>query len=360
MGWIITALLSILVVLLTFKIVKINKENKELKEDRTNAFETFLRYKTNYIEQKEKERRDTLRQAYDQEIAIVRQCAEIEKSNCALEVSDWIKETELVKKNYEVEQSRLQAEKQKVEQAVADGKRIAAAEVDAFKQKEMARINNEVQSAAAAMASSMDEMRLDLEKYSAEIAGKKTAALEEYNETLAMLEEYRQKRAAVNEAMRIEEMAEEELKTKKLSINDNDKDDIAFLLSIESKIHNKEVLRKLIWTQYIQPSFNKMIKKQFGNKIPSCVIYCIEDKNGKKYIGKTVSDVSKRWGEHIKASLSIGTISHQIIHDAMYKNWDDFIFYIIENTTKDKITEREKYYIKLFESDVYGYNMKVG
>lgn len=360
MGWIITALLSILVVLLTFKIVKINKENKELKEDRTNAFETFLRYKTDYIEQKEKERRDTLRQAYDQEIAMARQRAEIEKSNCALEVSDCIKETELVKKNYEVEQSRLQAEKQKVEQAVADGKRIAAAEVDAFKQKEMARINNEVQSAAAAMASSMDEMRLALEKYSAEIAGKKTAALEEYNETLAILEEYRQKRAAVNEAILREKEIQEKEDFYRILLTENDLEDMRVLESIAPRMKHRDLIPKLIWDAILRRPVQEMEKRILNGRDISGIYKVTYIKTGESYIGKT-TDIKTRWINHAKTAIGLEAAASSTFHTRLAADGiENYTWEVLEEVPKDKLSEREKYWIEFYETNKNGLNMRGG
>ena len=63
----------------------------------------------------------------------------------------------------------------------------------------------------------------------------------------------------------------------------------------------------------------------------------------------------------MKASLGIGTISHQYIHDALHKHWDEFMFYILEEVPdNESLTDREKYYITFYETDKYGYNAKVG
>ena len=104
-----------------------------------------------------------------------------------------------------------------------------------------------------------------------------------------------------------------------------------------------------------------MINNIFGSKVPKNVIYCIENYNThKKYIGKTSAEVSKRWTEHVKSSLNIGGIKKQKIHEALFNHWDEYTFSILEETTKDKLSEREKYYISFFETDKYGFNLKSG
>ena len=126
-------------------------------------------------------------------------------------------------------------------------------------------------------------------------------------------------------------------------------------------MHNKQILYKLVWSTYLQQAYKNTFNNILGGRDPKNVIYCIENiHTGKKYIGKTSAEVSKRWIEHIKTSLNIGTIKSTNIHKALYNHWDDFIFYIIEKTEKEKLSEREKYYISFYESDRYGYNIKAG
>ena len=135
-----------------------------------------------------------------------------------------------------------------------------------------------------------------------------------------------------------------------------------YLTSIIPKLRNHEIIYKLIWSEYLQKPFNTMIKNLFGGKIPKNVIYCIEQIDGnKKYIGKTKAEVSKRWTEHIKTSLSIGGVARSQIHDALYLHWDEFYFSILEIVNNESnLSEREKYYINFYETDKIGYNVKGG
>lgn len=175
------------------------------------------------------------------------------------------------------------------------------------------------------------------------------------------LEEERSKRAAINEEIRKNEEKERYNEIHSVQLTDNEKEDIHFLLSLEDKLHNKQILYKLVWSTYLQQAYKNTFHNILGNRDPKNVIYCIENINtGKKYIGKTSAEVSKRWTEHIKTSLNIGSIKTTNIHKALYNHWDEFIFYILAETEKDKLSEMEKYYINFYESDKYGYNIKAG
>lgn len=184
---------------------------------------------------------------------------------------------------------------------------------------------------------------------------------QEISDIKSELEVERRKRAAINEEIRREQLTQKEKDAHRIILSETDKEDIAFLTTIIPKLNHKEILYKLIWSEYLIKPYQNMIKQLFGGRIPKNVIYCIESLDGKqKYIGKTSADVSKRWSEHIKTSLNIGGVSRSKVHDALYLHWDEFTFSVIEETTKDQLSAREKYYINFFESDKYGLNIKSG
>ena len=213
------------------------------------------------------------------------------------------------------------------------------------------------------MAQSQKIMALNAEfsEYSSQQQKIIYSMLEETKKIQNELEDFRTQREAINQAIALENSKEEEKLKHQISLSLQDKEDIKYLLSIEEKINNKQLLRKLIWSEYLQKPFNEMLKRLFLGNPPKNVIYCIENiHNHKKYIGKTSAEVSKRWTEHIKTSLEIGTIKSQNIHKALYGHWDEFTFSVIAVSEKEKISADEKYYIKFFESDIYGYNMKSG
>ena len=58
----------------------------------------------------------------------------------------------------------------------------------------------------------------------------------------------------------------------------------------------------------------------------------------------------KRLTEHVKSSLGVGTIADQAVHHAMRDNGlHNFIFELVEECDKDKLPEREKFYINFFQ-----------
>ena len=176
------------------------------------------------------------------------------------------------------------------------------------------------------------------------------------------LEDYRKKQQAINEAILRQRAIDEQQDFYRVKLTDDAKQDIKYLVSIIDNIKNSTLLYKLIWSEYIQKPFGTMLKNITGGKEIKCVIYKITNINTQEiYIGKTKADVTKRWTEHIKTSLNIGTVARSKIHDALFRHWDEFTFEILEEVDDEsKLSQREKYYINFYQSNIYGYNMNSG
>ena len=185
---------------------------------------------------------------------------------------------------------------------------------------------------------------------------------EEINTIIFQLEEYRNKQAAINnEILRRRELTEKH-DFYRIKLTDSQKQDIHYLLSIVDNIKTPALLYKLIWSEYLQKPFGAMLKNVLEDKDPRCVIYKITNtQTGEIYIGKTKAEVSKRWTEHIKPSLGIGSAARSKIHEALFNHWDEFTFEILEKIEKETdLSLREKYYINFYQSNIYGYNMNSG
>lgn len=180
----------------------------------------------------------------------------------------------------------------------------------------------------------------------------------EINEIKSELDLFKAARRAIIDDQKRQEEMETNRNFYMLQIGQYDKMDIEQLRLIEPKLHNKEVLNKLIWSTYYQVPYKDLIGRIFGTRKVSGIykITCVE--NSKTYIGKSV-DVANRWSEHIKSSLEIGTIAKNQLYTLMKeKGAENFTFELLEEVNKDKLLERESYWIKFYETDSYGLNMK--
>ena len=90
-------------------------------------------------------------------------------------------------------------------------------------------------------------------------------------------------------------------------------------------------------------------------------IYQIINKiNNKRYIGQTVKPVEKRFAQH-KNNYTKPYFSQLALYKAFNKyGIENFIFESIEEVDNEHLDEREKYWIKYYNSYYDGYNSTIG
>ena len=211
-----------------------------------------------------------------------------------------------------------------------------------------------------------------------ELEDKKNKSIDEYNSYIEKLElskkdvndkleeikneleDYRLRRAAINEAILREKEIQEKETFFKLNISNNDIEDIEVLKTIEPKLKNKEVLNKLIYDVFIKKPAYEMIKRVLNGESPSGIYKITYTPTGESYIGKS-TNVNKRWQEHLKSAYNLGTIARSSLHTKMARDgvWN-FTFELIEKVEKDKLNEREKYWINFYDTKKYGLNEREG
>jgi len=111
----------------------------------------------------------------------------------------------------------------------------------------------------------------------------------------------------------------------------------------------------------IVPRENKCIQAYDENGDPNYGnIYLISNKiNSKNYVGITVNDIEKRFNQHIYSATPRDPQGS--LHFSINK-YGSAAFYVklIEKYPLAKIQEREKYWIKFFDSYQNGYNQNIG
>ena len=178
--------------------------------------------------------------------------------------------------------------------------------------------------------------------------------------TKAELEVERSKRAAINEEIRRRRQVEEEQDFYKIQFSDEDKNDVEILRSIAPRLRHPEAINKVIWSAYYQKPLAELRKRILTNGDVSGVYKITRLKTNEIYIGQTTS-VDKRWQEHVKSALGVGTLASSQLHRAMAADGcENFTFELLEVVPKDKLRERESYYIDFYDSKTYGLNSVTG
>lgn len=223
--------------------------------------------------------------------------------------------------------------------------------------KEKDRIQREVEDwEQSAQEAATYNASLLINRYREIIAEQK----KERDEILDELEEFRRKREVVNQEILRARALEEQQDFYRIQLTPEAIRDIAVLEDVKPKLSKLDLLDKLIYDVYIKKSADEMIKRVLEGRAPSGIYKITRLKTGEVYIGKS-TDVKSRWQQHSKSVFHCGTISHSTLHTTIERDGiENFTWELLEEVPKDKLTEREKYWISFYGSQKYGLNERVG
>lgn len=201
-------------------------------------------------------------------------------------------------------------------------------------------------------------LQRQLDDFIASAAETKKLVNEEIEELRSILEDYKSKRDLVNQAIVHEKEIHEQQDFYRIVLNESDKEDIQLLNTIEMRLHSREALYKLIYDVFYKKPLNDMINRVLQGK-EFCGIYRITNlKTNEAYIGKS-TNIKTRWQNHCKTAIGLDGMVRTKIHSAMKEyGIDNFSFEVLEKCTKEIYSEREKYWINFYETNVYGYNIQ--
>lgn len=201
-------------------------------------------------------------------------------------------------------------------------------------------------------------LQRQLDDFIASAAETKKSVNEEIEELRSLLEDYKSKRDLINQAIVHEKEIHEQQDFYRIVLNESDKEDIQILNTIEMRLHSREALYKLIYDVFYKKPLNDMINRVLQGK-EFCGIYRITNlKTNEAYIGKS-TNIKTRWQNHCKTAIGLDGMARTKIHSAMKEyGIDNFSFEVLEKCTKENYSEREKYWINFYETNVYGYNIQ--
>ena len=266
------------------------------------------------------------------------------KDNCKLQQTN--KQTEqryliLLSKTTDMQQkvdNYYQQEKQKVDKRLEEFKNVSSKAAEQY----FSNLQEAYKHADAAHAQKMTKLK------------------EEQDGAAADLNNLKETRKAAYEALLKQQEIKENKDNYRLKLNPQDLQDVSSLEQLRNTFHKPRVISMLIWQYYYQP----LAKKQFpiilhGGDVGG--IYKITNiQTEQAYIGQSV-DIYKRWMEHCKAGLGIDTPAGNKLYQAMLSNGlYNFTFELLCQCSNLELNEKEKYFIDLYQADLFGYNSTKG
>lgn len=331
-------ILSIVILLISFFYTK--NKLKEIKEQQSK---TGLE-----IWEQEKEKYKVEKEAYEREKAE----REREKVNKQLEYDAFFAKQREICRGYELEKNKLENEIQTKTNFNNSLLQIREEELNRLieeKKKEKEKTLEE--QLKLKQAERTEILNAEFTEFSARQEEIKSNILAELKQIQDELEDFRLQREAINQAILREKEIQEKETFYKLDISENDKEDMLILRSIAPQLKNREALNKLIYEVFIRRPLSELIKRITGSRAISGIYKITYIKTGEAYIGRT-TDIQTRWQNHIKTACGLEGAARSTLHSRLEKDgiWN-YTFEILEEVPKEKLSEREKFYIDLYETD---------
>ena len=167
-------------------------------------------------------------------------------------------------------------------------------------------------------------------------------------------------RAAARAALQKEQEVKENKDNYRLLVSDTDLEDIHRLERVKRELHKPRILSMLIWSTYYQPLAKKRFPEIIQDKTKMGIYKITNIETDECYIGQSV-DIYKRWTDHCKCGLGIDTPPGNKLYKAMQEyGLENFTFEVIAECSKEELNDKERYFIKLYEADTFGYNGTIG
>lgn len=176
----------------------------------------------------------------------------------------------------------------------------------------------------------------------------------------AEINEYKAQRDAINEEILRSRAINEKQDFYRIQLDSNSKHDIDIINSIRPQIFKFETLNKLLYDNYISKPAKEMTKRVLNGRNPSGIYKVTNIETQEIYIGKSTS-ISDRWINHIKSACGLDGVADSQFQRALKKyGVDSFTWELLEEVPKDKLSNKEKYWIEFYNSKKYGYNERLG
>lgn len=234
-------------------------------------------------------------------------------------------------------------------------------QLEDYEKQQMENINHHVEVIKKIKINeALNQLENERKKAEAEFECIRKAKQNEIDILSAQIESFQLKQDAINQEILRRRELEEKTDFYRVCLSDEAIADITELQIVRQKLKKPEILDKIIYDTYIAKPVLEMIKRVLQNSTCSGIykITCQETKE--IYIGKS-TDIKNRWQQHCKTAFNCGTIASSLLHRKMQQyGIENFTFELLEVVPKDKLSEREKFYIDFYKTKETGLNERNG
>lgn len=137
-------------------------------------------------------------------------------------------------------------------------------------------------------------------------------------------------------------------------------EDIKKLQHWKKELNDPSIVSKVIWSSYVIKPTSDLCNRIVGSSAV-CGIYKITNILTQDiYIGQSVN-ITDRWKQHIKSGLGIdASPTNKLYNNMQQYGIQNFSFEILQKCTRNKLNEKEHFWIDFYKSNQIGLNTQGG
>ena len=269
-------------------------------------------------------------------------------------------------KQLQIGLASLQAKRDEVQSSIFSLEQQAKESADIFYQKNMeiaqTNLDKSLENASNYYTTQTEQYQNDYKEMMADCAqsisdliSQKKIELEKLD--LAIKEQSEKVNASVEASKRAEEIRSQS-NFYKLTIPEEDLNEIKELREVEKHLRNPEPLNKVIWKCYYEKPTTDLIGRVIGSGTHTGIYKITNLTNQMCYVGQA-ANLAERWKQHIKRGLGADPVTKNKLYPAMKAiGVENFSFEVIEECERSKLDEREDYWQDFFKAKEFGYSIK--
>lgn len=304
------------------------------------------------------------RKTYNQFLSQYKQKIEKDCAGLVQELERLNKESLVTTEQYVRELRRLQDITKEIEEKQhfnQDLYRIREEELNTImetkKKAELERVDREIEEWVQSAQEAAD---FDSAQYQKNLQELNDLKKKELDELSATIDDYKARRDVINQEILRTRAIEEQQDFYRIQLDDSSKEDVEILNNIRQRLNKTNLLNKLIYENYIARPTKEMVKRVLEGKNPSGIYKVTNIKTNEIYIGKSTK-ISDRFQNHVKSAYGLEGVAESQFQRALKKyGVDNFTWELLEEVSKENLSEAEKRWIVFYGTKNYGYNQREG
>ncbi len=194
--------------------------------------------------------------------------------------------------------------------------------------------------------------------YTQELTNTLEASIQEYKD---IEQAHKESAQAAIEAAKREQQIKEQDNFYRIQLSEEDIEGISSIKNILKHFRSKnlESIQKIICKVYYERPVNDLLNRLLKSYEKTGIYKITDLDTGMCYIGQSV-DIPARLKTHIKAGLGINSSNNRLYSTMKKKCPENFSYEIVELCSRDKLNEKERYWIDFYEYNKWGMNTLKG